>query len=43
MINFVTSEESGAVTFTQGTGAFVKRDASKPASSIVLNGTVVTQ
>jgi hypothetical protein len=43
MINFVTSEESGAVTFTEGTGAFVKRDASKPASSIVLKGAVIAQ
>jgi hypothetical protein len=42
-INLATSEESGAVIFTQGTGAFVKRDPSKAASSIVLNGTVVTQ
>jgi hypothetical protein len=42
-INLATSEESGAVIFTQGTGALVKRDSSKAASSIVLNGTVVTQ
>jgi hypothetical protein len=43
MINLATSEESGSVTFTEGTGAFVKRDASKPASSIVLKGTVIAQ
>ena len=43
MVNLATSEESGSVTYTQGTGAFVKRDASKAASSIVLKGTVVTQ
>ena len=42
-INLATSEDSGAVIFAEGTGAFVNRDASKAASSIVLKGTVIAQ
>ena len=43
MINLATSEESGIDSFTSGAGAFVKRDASQAASSIILQGTVVSQ